>query len=195
VKRRYVVAGVPLLALVSLAVATVVYSTLSGTTNTRGSAFSAGSVVLSDNDAGLAALSLSAAVPGTSDTGCIRVTYGGSLDATLRLYAAVSGALAQYLTLKVTRGTDTSPAFDSCESFTPDLIDYRGAGPGVVYTGLLSTYPTTYDEGIIDAPGVPAEIWTPGESRSYKLTVTLNNAPAARSLSATANFSWEARSL
>src|SRR5438093_8912731 len=70
--------------------------------------FAAGTVYLTDNDSGAAMLSLSNATPGSSDTSCIRVRFDGSLDSTVRLYATVSGNLAQYLNLVVTRGTDSS---------------------------------------------------------------------------------------
>jgi len=75
-------------------------------------------------------------------TSCLRVTYAGTLPATVRLYGTSSGALAPYLTLTVTRGTDAAPSFDSCSGFTADVTNYIGAGAGVVYSGSLSGYPT-----------------------------------------------------
>ncbi len=178
-----------------LAIAALALVPVSSMSANTGNGFAAGTVNLTDNDTGAAGLTLSSALPGTSDTSCIRVTYGGSLDAGLRMYANVSGSLAPYLTLKVTRGTDASPSFDSCGSFTPDATDYRGFGPGVVYSGPLSAYPASYDVGVVDPPTGPVETWSPGENRSYKLTVTLGDDPAAQGLSAGATFSWEARNL
>lgn len=116
------------------------WSAFSSTTASTGDSFAAGTVQLSDNDAGSALLSLSSAMPGASSTGCVLVTYGGTLDADLRLYASVTGDLAPYLTLTVTRGTDSAPSFSSCAAFTPDATNYVGAGPGVVYSGPLSGY-------------------------------------------------------
>jgi hypothetical protein len=194
VRLRRVLAALVFLGLVCV-VTTTIFSALSSSTGSPGNLFSAGTVYLSDNDAGAALLSLSAAVPGATDTGCIRVTYGGSLDANVRLYATVSGALAPYLTLSVTRGTETAPSFDSCSTFTADPIDYRGVGPGVVYSGLLSAYPTGYATGLVDPPTGTVETWTTGESHSYRFTITLNDDNAAQGLSATSSFHWEARNL
>jgi hypothetical protein len=194
-RRRRIAVGVAAFTVVVLAVAALAVLPVSSTSASAGNVFAAGTVSVSDNDSGAAGLSLSSALPGNSDTSCIRVTYGGSLDAALRLYADVSGGLAPYLSLTVTRGTDASPAYDSCASFTPDGTNYQGAGPGVVYSGLLSAYPTSYDAGVVDPPTGPVETWTAGEARSYKLTVTLGEDPAAQGLSASATFRWEARNL
>lgn len=169
------------------------YSAFSSTTSNSGNAFSAGSVVLGDNDANAALLSLSNAKPGSSSTGCIKVTYTGSLAATVRLYASVTGSLAQYLTLTVTRGTDSAPSFSSCTNFTADSTNYIGSGAGVVYSGLLSAFPTTYAAGLVDpTSGSPAS-WATSEAHSYKFVVSLNDNNAAQGLSSTASFTWEAQ--
>lgn len=165
------------------------WSAFSGTTGNAGNSFSAGTVHLTDNDAGASMLSLANARPGDATTGCLLVTYGGTLDASVRLHGTTAGDLAPYLTLTVTRGTDSAPSFASCASFTADSTDYLGAGPGVVYSGLLSAYPATYGAGVSD----PDVTWTPGESRSYKLRVELVNDEAAEAKTATATFRWEAR--
>ncbi len=169
------------------------YSAFSSTTTNSGNAFSAGSVVLGDNDANGALLSLSNAKPGSSSTGCIKVTYTGSLAATVRLYASVSGSLAQYLTLTVTRGTDSGPSFNSCTNFTADSTNYIGSGAGVVYSGSLSAFPTTYAAGLVDpTSGSPAS-WATSEAHSYKFVISLNDNNAAQGLTSNASFTWEAQ--
>jgi hypothetical protein len=127
-----------------------IHAAFFSTTSNTGSSFGAGSVILTDNDSGGGAVSLSAAQPGATDTGCIKLDYSGSLASTVRHYADVSGPLAQYLTLKVTRGTDSSPSFRSCAGFTPDALNYVGSGAGVLYSGPLSGYPGNYAGGIVD---------------------------------------------
>jgi hypothetical protein len=193
--RSKLVLTVAIVGIVAAITAPVAYSAFFSSSASAGNSLAMGTVAVGDNDSGAATLSLSSAQPGNSDTGCIRVTYTGSLDAGLRLYASVSGSLAPYLTLTVTRGTDASPAFDSCASFTPDATDYLGAGPGVVYSGLLSAYPTSYATGIVDPPSGPSETWTSSEAHSYRVSISLNNDPAAQGLSATTSFTWEARNL
>ncbi len=171
------------------------YSAFSQSTTNGGDSFAAGTVSISDNDAATAMLSLSGAKPGDSTTGCIRVTYSGSLDAGVRLYGSVSGALAPYLTLTVTRGTDAAPSFPSCAGFSADGTDYIGAGAGVVYDGLLSGYPASYAAGIVDPHAGSPETWTTAEVHSYRFRATLANDPSAQGQSGTASFTWEARNL
>ena len=163
-----------------------------GTTSNAGNIYGAGTVYITDNDSGTAMLSLSSSTPGASDTGCIDVTYQGSLSSTVRLYGTISGTLAQYLTLTVTRGTDSSPSFDSCTNFTADSTNYIGSGAGVIYSGPLSNYPGSYGAGIVDPTSGSPETWTTNESHSYKFVVTLGSDPAAQAQSATATFTWEA---
>ena len=173
--------------------AVATHAAFARTTANAGSSFEAGTVNVGDNDADTAVLSLSDAAPGATDTGCLYVTYTGTLAASLRLHGTISGSLAPHLTLTVTRGTDDSPAFGSCDTFVPDSTDYLGAGAGVVYSGPLSAYPADYAAGVVDPPSGLIESWTTGEARSYKLAVALGSDPDAAGLSATATFSWEAR--
>lgn len=172
------------------------WSSFSQTTTNPGNGFSAGTVDLSDNDAG-AAFSLPAMSPGTSGSRCIRVISGGSLQSNVRLYASVSGSLAQYLNLVITRGSDSAPSFPSCSNFSADSTAYVGAGAGVVYSGALDAFAaahSAYANGLVDAPGSPAT-WSLSEAHSYKLTVALpSGAPtAAQGLTANATFTWEAQ--
>jgi hypothetical protein len=128
----------------------VAYAAFAALTGNSGNTASSGTVAISDNDDGAALLSLTSARPGASATRCISVTYSGGLPATVRHYANVTGSLASSLTLKVTRGSGTS-SFGSCSGFTADGTDYIGAGAGVIYSGKLSQYPSTYASGIVDA--------------------------------------------
>jgi hypothetical protein len=167
-------------------------------TSNGGDSFATGTVTITDNDAGGAMLALSNGKPGQpsgTDTSCVKVTFTGSLNSSVRLYGTVSGSLDSYLTLTVTRGTDSSPSFDSCTNFTADSTNYMGAGAGVIYSGLLSAYPTTYSAGIVDPTSGSPETWTASEAHSYKFVITLNNDPNAQGLSGTATFTWEARNL
>lgn len=167
------------------------WASLSGTTGNEGNTFSAGTVLLADNDGGGTAMfTFVDQRPGVVDHSCIRVGYSGSLSATVRLHASVTGSLSPYLDVTVTRGSDTSPAFDSCTSFTADAIDYTGRGDGVLWSGPLSAFPTAYADGIAD----PAAHWTSGSSASYRFSVTIADDDAAQGLSSTADFTWEARS-
>ncbi len=190
------VAVVMLVAAVAAAAAVGGYAAFRAAVSNAGNSYEAGSVALSDNDVGTAMFTtLGSAAPGDSETSCIRVRYDGTLAAGVRLYGTVSGALAPYLTLTVTRGTDANPVFDNCGTFVADATNYIGAGAGVVYSGALGSYPATYAAGIAD-PAVSGgnESWTLNEVHIYRFVVTLGSNTAGQGQTAAAAFTWEARS-
>jgi hypothetical protein len=161
-----------------------------------GNTFESSTLILVDNDTGNQVVSLPSASPNDSSTGCITVTYQGNDDANVRMYLSSPGTLAPYLTLTVTRGTDpdpSSPAFPSCGGFTADGTNYIGAGNGVVYSGAVSAYPTTYAGGIVDPPSGGAEVWSANEPHTYQYVISLNNNTAAQGQSSNVVFTWEAR--
>ena len=156
------------------------YAAFFSTTSNGGDAFAAGTVYVSDNDAGGAIVNMSNGKPtDTPISGCIIVTYAGSLPATGKLYGSVSGSLAPYLTLTVSEGTSSS-AFNSCATF---------GSATQVYNGALSAFPTTYATGIASTDTT----WTNTETHAYKFVVSVNNDAAAQGLVATATFTWEAQ--
>lgn len=169
------------------------YAAFTAVSSNTGNAISSGTVAIGDDDNAGTLMSLSNAIPGNQTTGCVKVTYTGSLASTVRLYGTVSGLLAPYLTLTVTRGTQASPAFPSCTGFNADATDYIGQGAGVVFSGPLSNYPSTYAAGLVDPVTASPATWTTGEARTYRFNVVLQNDPAAANKSASAGFTWEAR--
>jgi hypothetical protein len=191
--RRFGALGV--LALLVPAAGGITFAAYTATNSNSGNRLEAGSVKLTDNGDGSSLMSLSSAVPGDTTSACIKVTYNGSLPATVRLHGTTTGSgLDQYLDLKVTRGSYSSnPGFDSCANFTADATNYVGAGAGVIYNGTLQGFADDYAGGLVDpTPGSP-ETWTAGEQHVYRLQVTLQNNAAAAGKSATQEFTWEAR--
>ena len=191
-RRRLLLSALVLAGLVAVSGAAT-YSAFSSQTSNTGNSFAAGTVLITDNDLGTAMLALSNAKPGDNDTSCILLTYSGTLDSTVRLYGTVAGGLAPYLTLTVTRGTDSAPSFDSCASFSADPTDYIGAGAGVIYQAALSAFPATYATGLVDPTSGSPESWTASEVHSYRFVVTLVNDNNAQGQNATAAFTWEAQ--
>jgi hypothetical protein len=182
-----------------LVAASVAYAGFAARTTNSGDSVKAGTVSLAANDAGASMLSLTHAALGASTTSCIRISYGGSLAAGVHEYGSVSGSLAPYLTLTVTRGSGAG-TFGSCTGFTADAQNYIGAGSGVIFSGKLSTYPGAYAAGIVDpadggagASSYGAESWTTGETHDYRFQVSVDNNSSAIGLSASAAFTWEAR--
>lgn len=192
-RQRQVFASVLVVGVAALVVGSATFAAFSSTTQNSANDYEAGTVHITDNDAGGAMLTLTDASGGSSTSGCILVTYSGSLTSNVRLYGSTTGDIAPYLNLTVTRGTDNSPAFPTCGgSFTPDSTNYLGQGNGVVYSGTLSAFPTNWAGGIVDAPGA-VENWTTSEAHAYKFTVTMSTDPAGQGKSGTATFTWEAR--
>ena len=153
------------------------YSAFSATTSNGGNSMQAGTVSITDDHTASSLLSLSNAKPGDTTTGCIKVTYTGSLPADVRMYATPTGTLAPYLDVTVKRGTGGS--YPSCTGFTAQTT---------TFTGTLSTLPASWATAT-------SESWVQNEAHSYQVAVTLDaSAPAsAQGTSAGVSFTWEAR--
>ena len=172
------------------------YAAFRATSSNDGNRIEAGSVKLSDNGDGTALVSLAGAVPGDTTSACVKVTYDGTLAATVRLHGTTTGSgLDQYLDLKVTRGTysPSTPAYKSCTNFQPDGTDYIGSGNGVVYDGTLQGFPDDYASGLVDPTSGSPESWSTGEVHAYRIDVTLQQNFAAQGENAAQVFRWEAR--
>jgi hypothetical protein len=170
------------------------FSAFSGATSNTSNSWAAGTVVVGDNDSGSAMLTMTGMKPGDTDTSCITVTSTGTLSSALRMYGTTGGTgLAPYLSLVVTRGTGGS--FDNCTGFAADAGNYIGQGAGVLYNGLLSAYPTSFATSIPDLAAVStSEVWTTGETHSYRFALTVADNNAAQGLNYSQTFTWDARS-
>lgn len=148
-----------------------VFSAFSSQTENPGNSVTAGTVVLADNDAGSALYSIAAAKPGDSQTSCIKVTYTGSLDATVKAYTpSTIGELGPSVNLKIEPGTQASPSFPSCTGFTPD-------SGGALFDATLTAFAAehgSYANGVADNPGTSATKWVTNDSVVYRVTATLS---------------------
>lgn len=146
--------------------------------------FSSGTVVLEDDDDGNVAFNLTGMVPGTTATRCINVTYTGSVTANVHLYGTVAGTgLASYLdtTIDIGTGATGGTGFD-CTGFT---------GPSNLFTDTMTNFGSThtnFSNGLAGFDGA-----TNPTTRSYRITVALQDDDAAQGLTATATFTWEAQ--
>jgi hypothetical protein len=170
-----------------------VFSAFSSQTDNPGNSVTSGTVVLSDNDAGSALYTLTNAKPGDSQTSCIKVTYSGSLDSSVRIYTpSTVGALGTSVNLKIEPGTQASPSFPGCTNFTPDA----GAA---LFEGTLADFAAehgSFANGIADNPGTVATKWATGDAVVYRVTATLaTNAPDSAQGQSTGShiIRWEAQ--
>jgi hypothetical protein len=185
--RSKLLASVAVVGLLLAAVAAVVQSAFTSTVRNEGNSFEAGSIALTGSvDRASAFFDLAGMKPGDGASRCIKVSYGstGGLDATVRLYGATSGALAQHLRTKVVRGTfpGDPPANGSCTGFTP------AAGPAL-FDDTLAAYPDTYEDALVD----PDTAWSDGDSAVYRIDVELADSDDAQGASASHEFVFEAR--
>ncbi len=163
------------------------FSAFSGTTANAGNSFTAGSVTIADNDAGVALYNLTNQKPADTKASCIKVTYSGSLDASVKLYASSVAAGGQYVNLKVTKGTGTSAA----------CTDFTAAATGAnVFTGTVSGFATSYSSyasGLSLTPATGAS-WITNSTVSYKFEVDVQDNDAAQgATTGTHSYTWEAR--
>ncbi len=121
------------------------------------------------------------------------IKYNGNPSARVRLFGDPSGGLENYIDLKVVRGTSTSGTNGSCAGFTPDSTNYLGDGSGVIFKGLLSTFPATFAASQDDPTQADREKWTNGEKHTYRFEVTLRSNNAAQGLTVSMDFAWQAK--
>jgi Camelysin metallo-endopeptidase len=169
-KSQKALASVLVVGLLGGVVALGVFGLFSATTQNSGNEISAGTIAITDNDAGSAMFNITNAKPGDVWTRCIKVTYNGSLPADVKLYELGGGGpLSPYLTLKLEQGTQAESTFPSCTGFTPDAT-------GTIYQGpAFGSIGNSYETG---APVVPAgkTVWNSGESLVFRATITFDAA-------------------
>lgn len=194
IEPRKVLFTLVVLGITGTLVAVSAFSAFSSTTANSGNSFAAGTVNIGDNDAGAAMYSVTNSKPLDVVEKCIKVTYTGSLDASVKLYTASSiGSLGPYVNLTITPGTQAVSTFPDCTNFVAD-----GAA---LFTGTLSSFASThssYANGLVDNPGAVATKWVTNDAVVYKFTLTLaddNNANGGASALTTGShaITWEAR--
>ncbi len=165
-----------------------VYSAFTATTTNSGNTITAGTVSISQHAGSTTLYSASNQGPGATTVGCIRVTYGGSLASSVKLYSSsVTNGTA--FNLQVERGSGlTSPDNTmNCTGFTASSTAYNGA---------LGSFAGTYAAGVDGKAGGAA--WATSDSVDYRFTITVVDDPTPNahtsSLSSGAHtFTWEAR--
>jgi predicted ribosomally synthesized peptide with SipW-like signal peptide len=176
------------------ALAVGVFSAFSSTTSNSGNQFTAGTVAIADNDAGVAMFNnVTGGKPGTTIQRCIKVTYSGSLDADVKLYTtdASFGPLATYVDATVEKGSfpGAPPANFGCAGYVPDAS-------GTIYTGTLANFRATYNSyatGLGSYPGAATK-WAQNDTLVYRFSYTVQDTNSAQGLAtALHSYTWEAR--
>jgi hypothetical protein len=163
------------------------FSAFSDTTSNDNNQFATGSVAIGDN-ATSPLYDVQDATPGQSSTDhCLKVTYTGSLPASVRLYrsgftGATTPSLSPFITLVVTKGTGTQ---ENCGDFS---------GATTVYNGLLSNFATDWTGGLQLTNASASSTWGQNDAVTYKFSASVSTDPASAGLATgTHSFTWEAR--
>jgi hypothetical protein len=164
------------------------FSAFSDTTSNANNQFSTGSVSIGNN-AVSPLYDVSDGHPGTpSPDHCIKITYTGSLPASVELYrSGFTGGttptnLSSFITLNVTKGTGSQ---ENCSDFS---------GSTSVYSGLLSSFATDWTSGIALTNAGGSSTWAQNDAVTYKFSASVANDNNALGLSTgTHSFIWEAR--
>ena len=170
------------------------FSAFSSSTENPGNNFDAGTVAISDNDAGSALYNVTNRKPGQITEKCIKVTYNGTLASDVKLYNpdAVNANVADYTDLAITSGTGSAT---DCSDFAADV---SGSS---VYAGELDDFQTarnSYANGLVDYPLAKTK-WDANDTVTYRFHVELQDNNAANSgtgtgyASGTHKYVWEAR--
>lgn len=170
--------------------AVATFAAFTGTAANPGNTFSAGTVVIGDNDADTALYNLTNQKPGTSTVQCVKLTYTGSLAADVKLYTpSTLNAGAQYINVTVEKGTveTPEPAYPGCGTYTAQGTVYSGTLQG------LATAHNTWANGAAVYPGAQTS-WATNDALVFRFTVSVQDTNAAQgATSGTHSFTWEAR--
>jgi hypothetical protein len=151
-----------------------------GKTSNPADAWAAGTVSISDDDAGTALFTASGIMPGDSGAKCINVTYTGTVAADVRMYATLTGTgLGPYVDLTVEQGTGGT--FASCTSFAAEAST----------TGTMTAFAAARTD---HASGFGT--WAPtagGQSRSYRIVWAVRPDNGGANKTANLALTWEAR--
>ena len=164
------------------------FAAFSATSGNSGNTFAAGTVALSDNDAGSAMWGVTNRIPGDTVTTCIRLSYTGTLAADVKLYSASSvNTVDQYLNISVDKGSmPGGTTFPNCTGFSSESTIYSGTVQGFKNSN------NAYGNGVGAYPGAQTQ-WNQNDTLVYRFTVTLQNNFGAQGLTSTTSFTWEAR--
>lgn len=162
-----------------------VFAAFTATTTNTGNSIASGTVTITDNDSGVALYALTNQGPGAVTQRCMRVTYTGSLAATVKLYLGGTITNGTAFNLQVERGSGLTGAYPSCTGFT---------SAASLYNGTLGAFPTTYAAG----PDARGSAWATNTAVDYRITVTVVDDPTPNAhstvlTSGAHSFTWEAR--
>jgi hypothetical protein len=189
---RKVAASLVVLGILGAVIGLGAFSAFTATTSNSGNSITSGTVKVDQHAGATTLYSVTNQKPGDATSGCVRVTYSGSLAATVHLYTTSSVTNGSLYNLKVERGSGlTSPdGTMHCTGFTAS---------STAYNGTLGGFTTTYTDFATGLAGKASDAaWANTDAVDYKFTITQNddttaNAHTSATSSGAHTFVWEAR--
>ena len=176
--------------LVAVASGRATFAAFSRTTSNTANAYASGTVVIADNDAGTVMWNVTNQLPTSpAIVRCIRVTYTGSLPATVSLYTTTAAsALDPYLNITVEKGSmPAATTFSNCTGFVSQAT--------ISAAGTLQAFKaarTGFANGLAAFPAAQTA-WNNADTLVYRFTVQVQNVFAAQGLTGLVGFTWEAQ--
>lgn len=167
------------------------YSAFTATTTNTGNTITAGTVAIGQHAGAATLYSLTNQAPLASTAKCIRVTYTGSLAASVKLYVSAGITNGTAFNLQVERGSGitTPDSTMNCTGFTASSTAYA--------TAVIGSFGTTYALGVDGKAAAAA--WATNDAVDYRFTISVvddatANARTTAISTAAHTFTWEARS-
>lgn len=165
------------------------YSAFTATTSNSGNSFSAGTVVISQHTGATTLYTGADKKPTNSATGCVRVTYTGSLAASVKLYVSSGVTNGSLFHLKIERGSGLT-TLDNTMSCTGFLAS------STPFDDDIGALGTDYAGGLDGKASAAA--WAQNDSVDYRFTISLKddstaNAHTTAKGTGSHTFTWEAR--
>jgi hypothetical protein len=160
-----------------------IFAAFSGTTSNPGNSFAAGTVTIADNDGGTALFNASNQKPGNNDR-CIKVTYTGTLDATVKLYSSAITGDGSAFNVTVTKGTGDAA---DCSDFV--------AGSDVYGPNTLANFDSFADwaSGLTVNPGAATK-WVTNDAVTFRFRISVPDDNTAQGDSVSPfSLTWEAQ--
>jgi hypothetical protein len=188
-KTRKVLRTAVVLGLLSTVGGLGVFAAFTATTDNSGNTIASGTVAISQHPGAVTLYNVTNQKPGDATAKCVRVSYTGSLAASVKLYVSSGITNGTLYNLKVERGSGmtTLDGTMSCAGFTSSSTAYDAA---------LGSFGTTYAGGVDGKAAAAA--WAQNDTVDYRFTITQNddttaNAHTSVTSSGAHTFTWEAR--
>ena len=176
--------------LVAVSSGKVTFAAFTRTTVNPANQIASGTVSIADNDAGAVMWNVANQLPTSpAIVRCIRVTYTGTLPATVSLYTTTAASpLDPYLNITVEKGSmPAATAFSTCTGFVSQAT--------ISATGTLQAFKTArtgFGTGLAAFPAAQTA-WNNADTLVYRFTVQVQNVFAAQGLTGLVGFTWEAQ--